>query len=331
MDASAFDSELNWGHDPWVPRAAVNKIEIFYEVSGDQNLPAVLLINGLGGQLINWDRGFCDQLLRRGVRVVRFDNRDAGLSTILDDAPGEGLPLERRLELGAPYGLEDMADDAAALLDELHIARAHVVGLSMGGMIAQLLAIGHSSKVASLCSIMSTTGEPGVGSPTARALEILLRPAGTTRSEVIDGSLESAKVIASPGFPFDEEYARNRAQAEFDRAYHPQGTQRQLLAILSAKDRTVPLGEIKVPTVVIHGGSDPLIAPSGGEATARAVPRARLEIIEGMGHDLPPQLWSRIAQLIVDNAAIADPRLAPRGPHGEMSSGAGGAVALSGQ
>ncbi|HET9690680.1 MAG TPA: alpha/beta fold hydrolase, partial [Acidimicrobiales bacterium] len=202
-----------------------------------------------------------------------------------------------------PYLLADMADDAVAVLDDLGVAAAHVVGASMGGMIAQAIAVGHPDRVRTLTSIMSTTGAPGVGAPHPDVLPLLTRPAPADAAAAVEASVASARVVASPGFPFDEARVRAQAEAAAERAFHPAGVARQLVAIVASPDRTPGLRRLQVPTLVIHGDDDPLVDVSGGRATAEAVPGARLVTIPGMGHDLPPALYDRVADLIADLAA----------------------------
>jgi pimeloyl-ACP methyl ester carboxylesterase len=284
-----------------MPRASTNGIEVEYEVFGDEAHPPLLLVMGLGAQMIAWEDPFCTQLAGRGFRVIRFDNRDVGLSTKTDGPLPDIMACFSGDASSANYRLEDMADDAAGLLDVLGIEAAHVVGASMGGMIAQTLAIRHPARVLSLCSIMSTTGDPSVGAPTPEAMQELLRPVSTTKEEYLEASVRSSRVIGSTGFPFDEARARARAEVHFDRCYHPMGVARQLAAILASGDRTAALAGVEVPTVVIHGDADPLVTPTGGEATANAVPGAEHVVIEGMGHDLPEGAWPRIFDAIITN------------------------------
>jgi pimeloyl-ACP methyl ester carboxylesterase len=287
-----------------VSTAQINGIEIEYVTEGDRSDPPMLLVMGLGGQLIAWPQGFVDGLRARGFYVIRYDNRDCGLSSKF-----EGLPDITALFGGdassAPYRIEDMADDAAALLADLGIQRAHVVGVSMGGMIAQALTINHSDLFESACSIMSTTGDRTVGAPTGEAIAALLRPVATTRDEAIDASIEGSKVIGSPKYPTDVRVLRQRAAAAYDRSFCPDGTARQLGAILASADRTEGLRRVRVPFLVVHGEADPLVTLSGGEATAAAVPGAKLLSIPGMGHDLPEQLWGEITDAIVANTHLA--------------------------
>jgi pimeloyl-ACP methyl ester carboxylesterase len=287
-----------------VPTARVNGIDIEYVTEGDRSDPPLLLVMGLGGQLIAWPQGFVDGLCERGFFVIRFDNRDCGLSTKF-----EGLPDIVALFGGdassAPYRVEDMADDGAALLTALGIERAHVVGVSMGGMITQALTINHAGLFATACSIMSTTGDRTVGAPTGEAMTALMRPVATTRDEAIEASLEGSRVIGSPAYRTDETELRERAAAAFDRCYCPDGTARQLGAILGSPDRTEGLRGVHMPFLVIHGESDPLVTLSGGQATAAAVPDATLLTIPGMGHDLPRQVWGQLTDAIVANTELA--------------------------
>jgi pimeloyl-ACP methyl ester carboxylesterase len=295
-------------------RARVGDVELCYEWRGEADAPAVLLVNGLGGQLVSWDEGFVDLIAARGYRVLRFDNRDAGLSTSFDGGPAFDMGAALA---GDPavlsYTLDDMADDAAGLLDTLGVAAAHVVGVSMGGMIAQTLVIRHPQRVLSLASIMSTTGARDIGAPTEAAMAELTRPVPDGRGAYLDAEVRSAGVIGSPAYPAQEAAIRTRAALRYDRSFRPAGTGRQLMAILGAPDRTPALAEVRVPTVVIHGDADPLVTPSGGEATARAIPGARLVVLPGMGHDLPTQLWPQLVDAVVANAGRAEPSTAAGG------------------
>jgi len=260
---------------------------------------------GLGAQLTTWPQGFVDGLRERGFFVILYDNRDSGLSTKF-----EGLPDIAALFTGTDlsstaYRIEDMADDGAALLTALEIARAHVVGVSMGGMITQALVINHPELFLSASSIMSTTGDRAVGAPTGEAMTALLRPVAASREEAIQASVEGSLVIGSPGYPTDERILRERAAAAYDRSYCPEGTARQLGAILGSPDRTEGLHGVRMPFLVVHGEADPLVTLSGGEATAAAVPGSKLLTIPGMGHDLPEPLWGAITDAIVDNTELA--------------------------
>ena len=288
-----------------MPLANVNGIEIEYVTEGDPTDPALLLVMGLGAQLTTWPKGFVDGLRQRGFFVILFDNRDSGLSTKF-----EGLPDIAALFTGAdlsstPYLIEDMADDAAALLADLGIDKAHVVGVSMGGMITQALVINHAELFLSASSIMSTTGDRAVGAPTGEAMTALLRPVAASREEAIQASVEGSLVIGSPGYPTDERILRERAAAAYDRSYCPEGTARQLGAILGSPDRTEGLHGVGIPCLVVHGEADPLVTLSGGEATAAAVPGSRLLTIPGMGHDLPEPLWGTVIDAIVATTELA--------------------------
>ncbi len=287
-------------------RAQAGGVEIAYESFGDPARPTILLVMGLGVQMLGWDERFCEMLAARGYHVVRYDNRDVGRSTWFEDGPApDALAAMAGDFSSASYTLSDMAADAAGLLDALGVEAAHVVGVSMGGMIAQTLAIAHPERVLSLTSIMSTTGDPDVGQPTPAALQVLLSPPRGDREAFADGSVAIYSTIGSPGFEVDAEGIRERALESFDRGYNPIGEGRQLVGVLASGDRTAKLREVDVPALVIHGVDDPLIDRSGGEATAAAIPDAKLELIEGMGHDLPRELWPRYVDLIVENAERA--------------------------
>ena len=286
--------------------APVNGIEIVYQTFGDAADPTILLIMGLGVQMLGWDERFCELLVERGFQVVRFDNRDVGRSTKLSEEPRANLVAALSGDLSsASYRLSDMAADSAGLLDHLAVEAAHVVGASQGGMIGQTMAIERPERVLSLTSIMSTTGDPSVGQPHPEAVPALLTRPPADREGFAESVVGAWRVIGSPGFDADEDALRARARASFDRGIDPDGTGRQLVAILASGDRTEALRAVDVPTVVIHGTDDPLIDVSGGKATAAAIPGAELVLIEGMGHDLPRQLWPRFVDLIVANAERA--------------------------
>jgi pimeloyl-ACP methyl ester carboxylesterase len=272
-----------------------NGIELCYETFGDADDPALLLVMGLGAQMISWDEELCQQLVDRGFHVIRYDNRDAGLSTRIEPQPGADGPA---------YLLTDMAADAVGLLDHLGIERAHVVGASMGGMIAQTIAIEHPDRVLSLTSIMSTTGEPEVGQPSPDAMARLVAPVATSREEAIARAVETTKVIGGADF-FDEERVAGLAGRAYDRSFRPDGTVRQMLAIVASGSRAEGLAALDVPTLVIHGDVDTLVTPSGGERTAELVPGAELLMIEGMGHELPPPVWPQVVEAITRNAQRA--------------------------
>ncbi|NNN09362.1 MAG: alpha/beta fold hydrolase [Acidimicrobiaceae bacterium] len=270
-----------------MPTASANELMIEYETFGDANCAPVLLIAGLGDQLTAWDEDLCRALARDDFYVIRYDNRDAGGSTWFDDA---GEPDVAELLAGTvalPYSMADMATDAARLLDALGLASAHVVGVSMGAMIAQTFAISYSERTRTLTSIMGSTGDPRIGQPHPDALGILLAPAPTTRDEAIAQGVTASRVLGSPGFPLDEGLTRDQAGAAYDRAFHPSGEVRQMAAIIFQEDRTAKLAEVSAATLVIHGEADRLVDPSGGEATAAAIPGARLKLVAGLGHDLP--------------------------------------------
>ncbi len=285
---------------------AANGITIEYETFGSDTDPTMLLVMGLGSQLVAWPRGFCERLAAQGFHVVIFDNRDTGLSSRIEDGPVPNLAAGLTGDTSsASYTLDDMADDAVGLLDVLGVDAADVMGVSMGGMIAQTMAIRHPARVRSLCSIMSTTGDPAAGAPTAEALTVLLRPPAQSRDEAIAMSVEASHVIGSTGFPLDDDWLRWKAETSYDRGFYPIGIARQLLAVAASGDRTPALAKLDVPTVVIHGTVDPLVPPAGGELTAKAIPGADLVMIEGMGHDLPAGVWDEVIETIVANAARA--------------------------
>jgi pimeloyl-ACP methyl ester carboxylesterase len=276
-----------------------NGLELEYEDFGDPGAPPLLLIMGLGAQLIDWPLEFCEQLAGRGYRVIRFDNRDAGLSGGLDELGVPDIGAIVGGDLGSvPYRLSDMAADVAGLLDALEIERAHVVGCSLGGMVAQQFAIDFPGRISSLTSIMSTTGDRTVGRHTPEAGAVLGRPPAPSREIAIANGVLSSRIVGSPGFPASDEELLRRVTAQVDRAYRPAGTARQYAAAFASPDRTPGLRDVQVPSVVIHGAEDPLIDVSGGRATAAAIPGAELVVIPGMGHDLPREAWERIVDAI---------------------------------
>ncbi|WP_138732160.1 alpha/beta fold hydrolase [Modestobacter excelsi] len=272
--------------------AAVGDVDLCFDIFGDPEGPTMLLIMGMGFQLIHWPESFCRQLAAEGFRVVRFDNRDAGLSTHLP---------------GCRYSLEDMADDATGLLDRLGAASAHVVGASLGGMIAQTMAIRHPPRLRSLASLMSTTGRRGKGRTSVRVLRHLLTRPTRSQEEAIERRVRVFASIGSIGFEQDLEELRRTTVSALERDPDARnGRRRQHRAVRHAPDRTKALGRVAVPTVVIHGTADRMCHPSGGRATAEAVRGARLEMISGMGHDLPPGAWPRLVRAIADNAHRGD-------------------------
>jgi pimeloyl-ACP methyl ester carboxylesterase len=286
--------------------ARANGMEIAYETFGDPSDPPLLLVMGLASQMILWDEELCQMFADRGFHVIRFDNRDVGHST---HVRGAGKPKVLRAMVGVTrnpaYTLEDMADDAFGLLDELGIEAAHVIGASMGGMIAQTMAIRRPERTLSLASIMSTTGNRRAGIPRLRALMVLLRKAPRDRDSYIEYVARLFKIIGSPGFDRDEQWIRKLAGESYDRGVDRGGPARQIVAVQASGDRTRALAGVWAPTVVIHGREDPLIPVRAGRATARAIPGAELIEIEGMGHDLPRELWPRIVEAISEKAKRA--------------------------
>lgn len=292
-----------------MPQVTANGFKIEYETHGDPAHPPILLIMGLGMQLIHWPIELVEALVARGFSVVRFDNRDVGLSEKFGHA---GIPGIRRvalqrlvgLRLRVPYSLSDMAGDAAGLLRALKIERAHVVGASLGGMIAQLMAIEHPDRVATLTSVMSTTGNLRLPMARPDALKVLLErlPANASVDDVVARSVRVARTIGSPAWPAPEQRLKTRATAAFQRSFYPEGTVRQIAAIIADGDRRERLKRIKAPTLVIHGTADPLVPIAGGRDTAAHIPGARFHEIPGMGHDLPLQLIDELADQIAGHA-----------------------------
>jgi len=293
-----------------MPTTNANGIQIYFDTFGDPSEPTVLLVSGLGAQCLVYDDEFCRAIAATGTRVVRYDNRDVGLSTHLSHS--EAHPMAALAAIGAgedidaPYTLSDMAADGVALLDALDVEVADVFGASMGGMIAQTIAIEHPTRARSLTSLMSTTGESEVGAPdpvTLGTLLAVLVPQQEREARIANAVLTS-KVIGTPSV-FDEARTRERATVFVDRSYDPAGTGRQLVAILASGSRAVGLAALSLPTVVMHGDLDPLVHVSGGRRTAELVPGAEFRVLEDMGHDMPPQYWDRIIAGIVDNTTRA--------------------------
>jgi pimeloyl-ACP methyl ester carboxylesterase len=274
-----------------MPRAESNGIGVEYETFGSAGAAPLLLIGGLGTQMISWDEEFCELLAARGFQVTRFDNRDAGLSTWMDD--------------GAAYSLDDMARDAAGLLDAMGIPAAHVVGASMGGFIAQLVALNHPDHVLTLTSIMSGPNGQDQVQPTDEGRDVLLRPVPPTREERVELGLWAKRQLLGPEDPYDDAYERGKVVRAIDRAYHPAGFVRQLMAITAAPSRLERLRSLRTPTLVIHGNADILVPVENGRLVAGAIPGARLLEIEGMGHDLPRRVWTQVVDAIAQLAREA--------------------------
>ncbi|MFC1442939.1 alpha/beta hydrolase [Streptacidiphilus sp. N1-10] len=291
-----------------MPRTAANTqgVELEYDCFGSPDDPVLLLVMGLGAQMTAWPEGLCAAIAARGFRVVRFDNRDAGLSTFMDAGrqPDLGAILHGDPS-SAPYLLGDMALDAVSLLDALGVDRAHIVGASMGGMIVQQLAIDRPERVLSLCSIMSLPGDRVSGGSTPEAGAVLMRARPENREEAIAVGVSASQVIGSPGYPEDPDELRERIAAALERQSRSDGFGRQFAAIVASPDRTPGLRELDLPTLVIHGADDPLVDRSGGEATAKAVPGAELLLVPGMGHNLPEPLWPEVVDAIAANAGRA--------------------------
>ncbi|KWV57961.1 alpha/beta hydrolase [Bradyrhizobium macuxiense] len=298
---------------PQIVRA--NGIDICYEIFGDADAEPLLLIMGLGAQMIHWDDEFCRQLAARGFRVIRFDNRDIGKSSHMSGGKRltalELLKLRfLRIPVAAPYRLIDMARDAIGLMDALGIRKAHVVGASMGGMIAQEIAITFPERVLSLTSIMSTTGNPKVPGPSREAGAVLMAPPPATKEEYFARFAQTWKVLRNGSFPEDEALDRSRAERTYARGLNPAGVGRQLRAVLASGSRKERLRSVKAPTLVIHGTVDPLVRPEGGKDTAASIPGAKLLMIEGMGHALPIPMWPQIIDAIDAHAHRATAKAA---------------------
>lgn len=309
-------SETSWSEERSV--AVGEGIELCYQEVGEGEAPALLLIAGIGSQMITWPDGFCEGLAGLGRRVIRFDNRDCGRSSWLSDAgtPSVTAAFEKRLS-DPPYLLSDMAADAAGLLAALELESADVLGISLGGFIAQTLAIEHPSRVRTLTSVMSSTGQGSVGYPSPAALEALMTRPRPDLEGYVEGVLAARKVIGSPAFETDEVMLRAIAERAFERGLNPDGTQRQLVASICSGDRTERLRGLEVPTLVLHGTDDPLIHVSGGRATAAAIRGAELVEIDGWGHDLAPGVWPRLIEAIgqilereANSSGLAGPRAA---------------------
>ncbi len=282
-----------------MPTTSAGGPTIQYETFGDVADPTLLLVNGLGSQLINWEPAFCQMFVDRGLHVVVFDNRDVGLTSKTEGPPPDAPALMRRFRHGdppaaseVPYTVADMAADGLTVLDALGVAKAHVAGMSMGGMIVQRMAINHPDRVLSMTSIMSTTGAPGVGEATPEAGRSLLEPAPDDRDGYIEYTIRT-RALTGGSYNADA-YWQEQAGKVFDRSFYPIGTAFQIAAVAADGDRTEDLAQVSVPSLVIHGRLDPLLALSGGEATAAAIPGAELLVIDEMGHDLPPEIWDEV-------------------------------------
>ena len=277
-----------------MPFATNGDVRICWESFGDPAAPAILLVNGLGSQMTRWPEAFCKVLTDKGYRALRFDNRDTGLSSWFD--------------AGGTYTLEDMAADAMAVLDAAGVPAAHVAGVSMGGMISQVIAADHADRTLSLTSIMSTSSAPGLPQATPRAMAVLTQPTPDFQTDPhahTAAAVENAMVIGSPAYPWPRGELAVRAKAEAERAWNPTGSARQMRAVGATGDRSERLARITAPTVVLHGADDPLLPADGGRDTAAKIPGAELRIIEGMGHDLPPALFGIVADAILAAAARA--------------------------
>lgn len=288
-----------------------NGLTLTYDAFGSPQAEPLLLIMGLGGQLIAWPADLCQQLALSGYWVIRFDNRDIGRSTKFAAAgmphfPRLLLRFILRLPLNTPYLLKDMAADAVGLLDALGIERAHVVGASMGGMIVQELLIHHRERLKTAVSIMSTTGDRKLPWPTREALALLRTPPATSREAYLEQSVQSWQVLAGNHFPFHAERMQEQAGQAYDRGLYPAGTARQLAAVLASGSRQEALRSVTTPTLVIHGDADPLVPVAAGYATAKAIPNAKLLIIPGMGHSLPIETWPQIVEVIAEHARVGD-------------------------
>jgi pimeloyl-ACP methyl ester carboxylesterase len=289
--------------------ASNGRVQIFYETFGDPSAPTLVLVNGLGSQCINYRTEWCQRFVEKGFHVVRMDNRDVGLSThlvdVVPDVDGVVASVAKDEPADVPYTLSDMAADVIAVLDALGVDRAHVMGLSMGGMIVQTLAIEHPERLRSITSVMSTTGELDFGQQTAEARARLFGPPATTREEAIANHLAGLRIWGSPGKVDEEAQARFAGEA-FDRAFDPAGVARQFMGVTASGSRAEALRSVRVPTLVMHGSADTLIDQSGGRRTAELIPGARFVLLEGMGHDYPTAYWDEWVELVAEHAAKAD-------------------------
>jgi pimeloyl-ACP methyl ester carboxylesterase len=282
--------------------AELGEIRLCYQEMGEPEAEPIVLVMGLGTQMIHWEDGFAELLAREGFRVIRFDNRDIGHSTVLPGPPPGRLAMLAGLPRGVAYSLDDMADDTAGLIEKLGLESAHVVGASMGGMIAQVLGYRRPERLRSLGLIMTGAGKRVASLPRLRALGTLMREAPRERERYADHIVKVFETIGSPAYPDQAERIRGHALAAYDRGNSRAGVARQLHAITSSGDRSRKLRGVRAPTVVIHGTEDPLVRPGAGKSVAEAIPDARLVMVPGMGHDLPPEVWPVVAGELVANA-----------------------------
>ncbi|HUC04506.1 MAG TPA: alpha/beta hydrolase [Acidimicrobiales bacterium] len=294
-----------------MPFASHDDVDIYYETFGDPADPALLLVNGLGSQCINFRVEWCQMFAARGFFTIRFDNRDVGLSTTFDHVRPGVAEVARALAEGrepdVAYRLADMADDAVAVLDDLGIERAHVMGLSMGGMIVQQLVIDHPERVHTMTSVMSSTGDRDVGQATPEAFAILTGPPATDRTSAIERHLAGLRVFGSPAH-YDADRQSGYAGEAFDRSFNPAGVARQMTAVMASGSRAERLRSVLTPTLVLHGDADRLVDISGGRRTAECIRGARFVVMEGMGHDYPPAYWGRWVELVAEHAGLPPAR-----------------------
>jgi len=288
-----------------MPYAQNGDVDLYYETFGEPSDPALLLVNGLGSQCINFRVEWCEKFAAESFFVIRFDNRDVGLSTHFSDVKPDFAGVRSALDEGrtpdVPYTVSDMANDAVAVLDAVGVERAHVLGVSMGGMIVQTLAIEHPDRLLSMTSIMSSTGDLDVGHSSPDALKLLMSAPPSGRDEYVARHLAGIRTWGSPSF-YDEVRLEQNAGEAFDRCFDPAGQGRQMMAIISGGSRTEALRDVRIPALVIHGTADNLVNWSGGQRTAEAIPGARFELIDGMGHDYPPELWDTLVDLVTGHA-----------------------------
>ncbi len=284
-------------------------VQIYYETFGDPSDPTLVLVNGLGSQCINYRTEWCERFVAQGFQVVRMDNRDVGLSTHFSDVTPDLAGVLAVISSGepadVPYRLSDMAADVIAVLDTLGVDRAHVMGVSMGGMIVQALAIEYPERLRSIVSVMSNTGEVEYGQPTPEARARLFGPPATNREEAVQNHLAGLRIWGSPGKVDEDAQARFAGEA-YDRAFDPAGVGRQMVAITASGPRADALGHVRVPTLVLHGSADTLITPSGGQRTAELIPGAEFVLLDGMGHDYPVAFWDEWVEVVTAHAAKAD-------------------------